>query len=246
MNNRANIMYFIEHFCDLARRENHLEFVRMMQRDILAVVDAVAPEDGSGAANVKVVRRVLAGLQSKSLLAADTVAEIEALLSSRDTLPAHVTLSPPPLRGSAPLPAGSPSQHAQSQAHAQLQSNLSASQRMYDPSNPNTASTPTTTTSPRLLSQNISALNNNGTTAPIVARPDKRQIEQRIEEDRERHKRLRESIWAVEHRSGEGGGGAAERDVEFERLWEEGSEMGEDDWGLVEEEALERREVTRD
>lgn len=58
MNNRANIMYFIEHLCDMAQRENHIEFVRMMQRDILRVVDAVAPSDGSGAANVKVVRRV--------------------------------------------------------------------------------------------------------------------------------------------------------------------------------------------
>ena len=58
MNNRANIMYFIEHFCEMAQRENHVEFVRMMQRDILRVVDAVAPADGSGAANVKVVRRV--------------------------------------------------------------------------------------------------------------------------------------------------------------------------------------------
>lgn len=60
MNNRANIMYFIEHLCDVAQRENHLEFVRMMQRDILRVIDAVAPSDGSGAANVKVVRRVSA------------------------------------------------------------------------------------------------------------------------------------------------------------------------------------------
>ena len=58
MNNRANIMYFIEHLCDMAQRENHLGFVRMMQRDILLVVDSVAPSDGSGAANVKVVRKV--------------------------------------------------------------------------------------------------------------------------------------------------------------------------------------------
>lgn len=42
----------------MAQRENHLDFVRMMQRDILRVVDAVTPSDGSGAANVKVVRRV--------------------------------------------------------------------------------------------------------------------------------------------------------------------------------------------
>ena len=58
MNNRANIMYFIEHLCDMAQREKHANFVRMMQRDILLVVDAVAPADGSGAANVKVVRKV--------------------------------------------------------------------------------------------------------------------------------------------------------------------------------------------
>lgn len=58
MNNRANIMYFIEHLCDMAQRENHLEFVRFIERDILRIVDAVAPGDGSGAANVKVVRKV--------------------------------------------------------------------------------------------------------------------------------------------------------------------------------------------
>lgn len=42
----------------MARRENHLEFVRMVQRDILRIIDAVAPSDGTGAANVKVVRKV--------------------------------------------------------------------------------------------------------------------------------------------------------------------------------------------
>lgn len=58
MNVRANIMYFIEHFCEMAHREGHEDYVRMMQRDILQVVDAVTPEDGSGAANIKVVRKV--------------------------------------------------------------------------------------------------------------------------------------------------------------------------------------------
>jgi len=55
-------MYFIEHLCDMAEREGHQDYVRMMQRDILRVVDAVAPEDGSGAANVKVVRKVIGSL----------------------------------------------------------------------------------------------------------------------------------------------------------------------------------------
>lgn len=52
-------MYFIEHLCDFAQRENHLEFVNMMQRDIVRIIDAVAPSNGSGAANIKVVKKVL-------------------------------------------------------------------------------------------------------------------------------------------------------------------------------------------
>jgi len=63
-----------------------------------------------------------------------------------------------------------------------------------------------------------------------VTRLDKRQIEQRIEEDRERHKRLRESIWAV-------------GDDEFERLWEEGGGLDEDDWVVAREDRVERRVV---
>lgn len=51
-------MYFIEHFLDMAQRDGHSDYIRMMQRDIIRVVDAVAPDDGSGAANVKVVRKV--------------------------------------------------------------------------------------------------------------------------------------------------------------------------------------------
>lgn len=188
MNNRANIMYFIEHLCDMAQRENHLDFVRMMQRDILRVVDAVAPSDGSGAANVKVVRRVLAGLQTKSILLPDTVLEIEAGLAERDTLPgAHPALSP---------------------------------------------ITPNTQRDGRdgiLVEGAVVGGKANG-----VSRLDKRQAEQRIEEDRERHKRLRESIWAVGEEGEEG---------EFERLWGEADGIGEDDWVMAQEDAMERRVV---
>lgn len=51
-------MYFIEHLLEMASKERHNDYVRMMQRDIIRVVDAVCPENGSGAANVKVVRKV--------------------------------------------------------------------------------------------------------------------------------------------------------------------------------------------
>ena len=69
-------MYFMEHLCDLAAREEHPEFIRMMERDILKIIDLVAPDDGSGAANVKVVRKVLAGLQAKSYLQPHTVSDL--------------------------------------------------------------------------------------------------------------------------------------------------------------------------
>ncbi|MCJ1401232.1 hypothetical protein MMC11_004444 [Xylographa trunciseda] len=179
MNNRANIMYFIEHLCDMAQRENHLNFVRMVQKDIFQVVDAVAPSDGAGAANVKVVRRVLQGLLQKSILEPDTVTEIEACLKERDTLPEHTALSP-------------------IDANEQRGSNVAQP-----------------------------VVKTNG-----IMRLDKRQIEQRIEEDRERHKRLKESIWGV-----------GSEDEEFEKLWDEASDIGEDDFLQAEEDAMERRQA---
>jgi CTD kinase subunit gamma len=72
----------------------------------------------------------------------------------------------------------------------------------------------------------------NDTTQTGGQRLDKRQVEQRIEEDRERHKRLRENIWAV---PGEG-------DAEMERLWEEASDIGDDDWEACKEDLGERRQ----
>ena len=60
---------------------------------------------------------------------------------------------------------------------------------------------------------------------------DKKQKEQRIEEDRERHKRLREGVWAAPP-----GGWEAE----MWKMWEETSDMGEDDYIMAKEEAEER------
>jgi CTD kinase subunit gamma len=185
MNNRANIMYFIEHLSDMAARENHHDYVRMMQRDILRIVDAVAPEDGSGAANVKVVRKVLQGLQQKNFLLAQTVTEIEECLKERDTAPDAIGLSSP-LQQDVEMVG---------MKDSRSEKKINGSQRL-----------------------------------------DKKQIEQRIEEDRERHKRLREHIWAVPVDK-------ETADAEFDKLWEETSDLGEDDFILYEEEAQERKKA---
>lgn len=179
MNNRANIMYFLDSLCEMAQREKALQFVDFIRRDILRVVDAVAPADGSGAANVKVVRRVLSGLQSKAVLTLEAVTELEQCLKERDIAAAHPALSPGANGDETSSPGGAVKQ------------------------------------------------NGGGT----WARPDKRQIEQRIEEDRERHKRLRESIWAVGNNDRE----------EFEQMWDDASDIGEDDFLVAQEESEERR-----
>ena len=70
---------------------------------------------------------------------------------------------------------------------------------------------------------------------PAPPKLDRKQVEQRIEEDRERHKRLRESIWAVPQ------GDYAELD----KLWEETSDLGEDDHRIAEEEWQEMQKATR-
>lgn len=226
MNNRANIMYFIEHLCTTAQKESHLTFVRMMQRDILRVVDAVAPSDGSGAANVKVVRSVLGSLMTKGILGTETVKEIEAGLEERDTSSAAALIvGPTPAAGGAGGENDTPMSGGGGQGSSSLLNGGG-------------------------VREDGKAKNGEGGAgggggggaggAPIpTTRLDKRQIEQRIEEDRERHKRLRESIWAVGGDSG--GGGSKGDDDEFERLWDEASEIGDDDYLAAEEDAVERR-----
>lgn len=56
---------------------------------------------------------------------------------------------------------------------------------------------------------------------------DNRGIDQRIEEDRERHKRQRENIWAIPRTE----------NAEMSKLWEETSDFGEDDDRMLTEEA---------
>jgi CTD kinase subunit gamma len=184
MNIRANIMYFLEYLCDMAARENHWDYVRMIQRDILRIVDAVAPEDGSGAANVKVVRKVLKALETKTFLLAQTVGEIEECLKERDIAPDTVGLSSP----------------------------LGPTDTVM--TGVNSAHTPTS----------------KATKGTPFGKLDRKQAEQRIEEDRERHKRQRETAWAVSKTD----------EDEFERVWEETGELGEDDFEMWKEEGEER------
>ncbi|CAK4020440.1 related to CTD kinase subunit gamma [Lecanosticta acicola] len=203
MNNRANIMYFLPALCDTAKNQNDLTYVRMMERDILRIVDLVAPDDGSGAANVKVVRKVLGVLEGKGFLMGQTVKELEECIAGRDSVP------------------GAPSSPVKSLGAAGVED----------------ATTHAVRSTPLSVSNARDHAGAGGYYNPGI-RLDKRQIEQRIEEDRERHKRAREGIWAIPQ--SEGAANLAV-DEEFGRIWEDGSDVDEDDYRMAREEAEERR-----
>ncbi len=195
MNNRANIMYFLPALCDLAKVQNELGYVRMMERDIIRIVDLVAPDDGSGAANVRVVRKVLTTLEGKEFLQKQTVVELEEYVRGRDVAgiasPEHHEGAVKSVEPAVGVGAGP----AKSTPHS------NAREPAYNPG----------------------------------IRLDKRQIEQRIEEDRERHKRAREGIWAVSQTSN------LMEDAELKRMGMEDSEVDEDDLMIAREAAEERR-----
>ncbi|KAK3718172.1 hypothetical protein LTR37_005287 [Vermiconidia calcicola] len=192
MNNRANIMYFLTSLCDLAKAHGEMGYVRMMERDILRIIDLVAPDDGSGAANVKVVRKVLQQLQTKGFLQAQTVVELEECIAGRDN--------------------ALPSSPGQIQIEPD-QSTMPSAVR----------ATPHSTARDPVYNPGI--------------RLDKRQIEQRIEEDRERHKRAREGIWAIP----QNGANNLINDAERDRMWDDVSDVDDDDLTISREELEERR-----
>ncbi|KAK8066581.1 CTD kinase subunit gamma [Apiospora hydei] len=197
MNTRANIMYFIEHFLEIASKERHAEsYVRMMQRDIIRVVDAVCPEDGSGAANVKVVRTVLQGLNGKGFLLDQTLTELEECLKDRDASQAEAGLSSP-VNGDAVMSTALPA-------------------------NGNAAANTTTAAAAGHSSGDARTTNGTGHTTRL----DKRQIEQRIEEDRERHKRRRENLWVVPRSQVD----------ERAKIMDDASEVDDDDFKFEREE----------
>ncbi|KAM0693658.1 hypothetical protein Q7P36_006914 [Cladosporium allicinum] len=175
LNSRANIMYFLPALCEAASAAQAPIYIRMVERDVLKIVDLVAPPLGGGAANVRVVKSVLKNLEGKG----ETAGAPES-----------------PMSGTGIATDGTTS-----------------------------------------VARNTPASARDAWAAPGPPRLDKRQIEQRIEEDRERHKRAREGLWTIKQTSNNLGD-----DVERGKLWEETSDMEDDDYEMVKEEADQRKE----
>ena len=190
MNNRANIMYFLETHCELNQKEGgHVAYVEMVRRDIMRVVEAVA----RSGANVKVVRSVVRKLGERGMLDSGVVGSVEEGLKGKEERLGR--------------------ELEDEKDEKELVVGVEESERKESTTEPKTQEKKT-----------------NG-----VSKVDKRAIEQRIEEDRERNKRLRESMWAV----------AGDDERELDKMWEEGSDLNSDDYVIGEEEVEERNQFAR-
>jgi len=201
MNSRANIMYFLEHFCDMAMKsgtEGHVPYVEMVKRDMVKIVHGVVTEGKKGGtgmgANIKVARKVVDNLKVKGVLDDTNVKSVEDELRRKEHERSKIVTEE---GGQDDRPDNS--RHEKEKKHEHKHVSRSKEGKI------------------------------NG------HKVDKRAIEQRIEEDRERNKRLRESVWAVN----------GDDEEELNRLWEETSDLNEDDYVIAREEADERAQFAR-
>lgn len=214
MNNRANIMYFLEHHADINMKDGgHAAYVDMVKRDIIRIVDSVA----QSGANVKVVRRVVTSLGDKGVLTTEVITMIESGLKDKEEKLGKLLGDEEGEEAGATATATTgggdkDAMDTSAPVGAEGGSTMDTSQKA----------------TPRTGADRPGKANS-------VSKMDKRAIEQRIEEDRERNKRLRESVWAV----------TGDDDQELDKMWEEGAAMGEDENVIADEEADERLQFVR-
>lgn len=232
MNNRANIMYFLEHHADVNTRDGgHEPYVDMVRRDIVRIVDAVA----QSGANVKVVRRVVTGLGEKGVLKADVVTVIETGLKEKEEKLGRLlggdeeeddsAVGAP---GAAAGVGGASGAVASTAAKGQGDGDAMDASATGPGDGFGGGAGDSARPTPRTGAGQSGKANG-------VSKVDKRAIEQRIEEDRERNKRLRESVWAV----------SGDDEQELDKMWEESTLIGRDEHVIADEEADERRQFVR-
>ncbi|KAI5794109.1 CTD kinase subunit gamma CTK3-domain-containing protein [Pyronema domesticum] len=180
MNTRINILYFIESLCDQSLAASYTSYIKMIQRDLSLIIDAVAPDDQVGAANAETARKVLHSLHTKSIITTSVLEKLVSQLSERE-------------KNHKNLDESDDDEYAEEEEHT-------------------------------------------GDESSPASRPGKRRhfdetlIQQRMEEDRERHKRLRENIWQIPP-------GPGNEDWEFQKAWEEAeSDLNSDDFEIMREE----------
>lgn len=163
MNTRVNLLYFIVVLCEQSLKTGFMNYISMISKDIMLIIDNVAPDEDGGVVNVEAVRQVLPNLRDLGVITAEQASNFDEMLVARRK--EDVEEEPQP-------------------------GDIERNERKFDD----------------------------------------KMIDQRMNEDRQRHKRKRENIWAVVWRTPDG------EMPEFEQMWEETSDLCEDDYERMREE----------
>lgn len=252
MNNRVNLLYFIEHLLDASQAKNSSNYIQMIQSDLPIIVDSVAPDDPSGLQNIGSVRKVLTKIRDKSFIMSSTYNELMRALQERETGLGGVSTAPAStnhiindeningrVNGTHNVEVKYDETVISGRSRSPMGSAESSNSnpKKHNTLLPSSKLTTSTNTSVSIISEDTRRI---GVKA----------IEQRMEEDRERHKRLRENIWAVfpptvvdgvDINSGQPIG--SNFGIEFEDAWNDEieGEINEDDM----EEILEEADIKR-
>lgn len=80
MNVRVNILYFIDTLCESSQNAKYPEYIHLVQRDLKAIVSAVANEDPEGAINFEALKKVLENLKERNVIDEQGLREVEDLM----------------------------------------------------------------------------------------------------------------------------------------------------------------------
>ncbi|KAJ6263178.1 hypothetical protein Dda_1739 [Drechslerella dactyloides] len=275
MNNRVNLLYFIEHLLEMSVAKSITNYIPMIQSEFRTIVDCVSPADQSGLQNIASTRKVLTKIKDAKLLPTDTYDTLIHSLNERERAGQHAhrleeegesdKADSEELEEVDQVPNGVTTATTATTTTTTVvgkdpEYNSDSARR--SPSAP-TAAAPTAAAmpySPSAVNVTVDASSLGSTPTPTPAeprrppttsqtttfkRPPKQVIEERMEEDRERHKRLRETIWAIYPARDDDlldralDGLEAFVGPEFEMFWGDATEaeINDDDMELMAEEA---------
>ncbi|KAK6501544.1 hypothetical protein TWF481_009381 [Arthrobotrys musiformis] len=253
MNNRVNLLYFIEHLLEMSVSKGINNYIPMIQSEFRTIVDCVSPADQSGLQNIASTRKVLGKIKDQKLMSTEIYDELISSLDTREKAGQHQHSDD----------GSTKSESEELEEVDQVPNGTSIATMIgkdleYSDSTKGTPSAPVSAVpySPTVvntaenglmisLGTSESRRQSSSTQAIAFKRPPKQIIEERMEEDRERHKRLRETIWAIypsrDDESSDKSLDGLEGLVgpEFEMFWKDVTlvEINEDDMELMAEEA---------
>jgi len=225
----------------------------MIQNDLPIIVDSVAPDDPSGLQNIGSVRKVLTKIRDKSFIMSPTYNELMRALQEREASlggVSSVSISTNHIPNDEFINGRVNGTHNVEVKYDEtvISGRSRSPMGSADSSNSNNKK-------PNTLLPSSKLMTSTNTSSSIILEDTRRigvkAIEQRMEEDRERHKRLRENIWAVLPASIVDGADfnsgqplSSNFGIEFEDGWNDEieGEINEDDMEEILEEADIKRE----